>query len=278
MMLKPILGALAIMLCVPAAATGQPDANANSAAVFEGIYRAGQCIVRSDRAAAIRVLEALPVDGEPQLQSAARLLRDAGCLRSPLPSDFPLFLRGAIAQEMLSSDFPEFGAEPYSVGRLVDLRLPVESDEAPAADESARRYRWSDCVVRNDSQSTERLIRTPMGSDLERKLFKRMAPYFSACMNRSEQLSASAPEIRSLLMQSAYHSLYRLWNGKLRGAGFVNAENPQGKVVCRIYVSTGSRVKTERICMSPRDWDRVRLTTKEDVAAFIMKSVSQPTR
>ncbi len=274
-MLIRILCTLALMSCAPAAATAQTAGDVGATAAVAGIYRAGQCVVQRDRALAIRLLEALPIDAEPQLQAAARMVRDAGCLVAPLPENFPLFLRGAIAQEMLSSDYSEFAGEPHSVARLINLRLPVESDQEPV-NESARYYRWSDCVVRNDMTNVERLIRIPAGSDRERGLLRKMAPYFSACMGPQAQLSASAPEIRSLLMQSAYHMLYRYWLGQLRGAGLVNAENPDGRLICRTYESTGFRVKTERICMTPRDWERTRLTTRDEVAAFILRSTSRP--
>ncbi len=278
-----LLSAMAATIALPATVPAQTVQHAEASMEIEdsslltpvnGIYRIGQCVVRHDRGTALRLLEMLPVDGEPRLQEAARTIADAGCLGESLPVDFPVYLRGAIAQEMLRTDFTEMRGEPYSVARLVDFGLPVESDSDPA--ESAQPYRWSDCVVRNDGDNVERLMRTPPGSEGERRVLVRMRAYMSACMSGQTEFAASAPEIRSLFMQSAYHSLYRYWNGDLSAAGESGVDNPAGRIVCRTYVSTDSRVRTERICMSPRDWARARHTTQEQVDAFIRSARARP--
>ena len=229
-MARGLLFCLAAMIALPATApamaAAQPAEPVGASLDVEasglltpvnGIYRIGQCVVRRDRGVALRLLEMLPVDGEPRLQEAARTIADAGCLGGPLPLDFPVFLRGAIAQEMLRTDYPEMSAEPHSVARLVDLGLPVRSD-GPAAGDVARRYQWSDCVVRNDMDNVERLVRTAAGSTMERDVLTRMAPYMSACMAMGAQISVRQSEMRSLFAQGAYHNSYRYWSGQLRDA------------------------------------------------------------
>ena len=283
-MSKKWLFRFAAALAAPALAVAQPPAPVEASLDIDssglltpvnGIYRIGQCVVRRDRGAALRLLEMMPIDGEPQLQEAARTIADAGCLSGPLPADFPVFLRGAIAQEMLRSDYPEMSAQPHSVARLVDLALPVQSD-GEAAEEVSRRYQWSDCVVRNDMENVERLVRTGPGSSQETDVLTRMASYMSACMDDGPRFAASSAEIRTLFMQSAYHSLYRYWNGEIQGAGLVDAENPNGQLVCRTNTRTASRVMTERHCMSERDWYRQRTSTRDSWDEWIRQSTTRP--
>ncbi len=283
-MSKGLLFWLAAMVAMPVAAAAQSPEPVEASLDIDatglltpvnGIYRIGQCVVRHDRGVALRLLELMPIDAEPRLQEAARMIADAGCLSESLPLDFPVFLRGAIAQEMLKADYPEMSAQPYSVARLANLALPVQSD-GEAATDAARRYQWSDCVVRNDMDNVERLVRTGAGSSMERDVLTRMAPYMSACMDEEAPIAASTSEIRSLFMQSAYHSLYRYWNGDLQGAGLVDSENPNGQLVCRTNKRTESRVATERHCMTPRDWDRMRTSTRESWDEWIRRSNSRP--
>ncbi len=270
-----ILFSVMTMLCAPAlAASAQRDMQRGVSNAPDALYRVGQCIVRRDRTAAIGLIEALPVAGQARLDDAARIVAETGCHTGPLPTDFPVLLRGAIAQEMLQRDYSEFAGTPHSVARLVDFSLPVQSDGA-AANEMARRYQWSDCVVRNDTENVERLIRTPPGSTRERNILARMAPYMSACMADETRLSTSPSEVRSLFMQSAYHMFYRFWNGDLRGAGMAGVDNPGGRIACRTYVATDSRIRTERFCMSPRDWNRSRGQIREGMDKYLREEVNR---
>ena len=274
-MRKGILFSVMAMLCMPAAAASvQRDGALGASAAPDALYRVGQCIVRRDRDAAIALIGALPIDGRQRLDDAARLVADTGCHAGPLPAGFPVLLRGAMAQEMLQRDYSEFAGVPHNRARLVDFNLPVQSDGA-LADETARRYQWSDCVVRNDTENVERLIRTSPGSARERGILTRMAPYMSACMDDQARLSASPAEVRSLFMQSAYHMFYRFWNGELRGAGMAGVDNPGGRIACRTYIATDSRVRTERFCMSPRDWDRSRGQIREGMDKFLREEVNR---
>ncbi|MFN3945585.1 MAG: hypothetical protein ACK4K7_11715 [Allosphingosinicella sp.] len=181
------------------------------------IYDAGRCIVRSDRRAAVRLMSSLPLDGVADV-NASQLGGAAGCVSPALGRSSSVLLRGAIAQELYLGDFGEFGVEPRNRRILVDLNLPVDGDLAGAPAGTGELYKWADCVVRNDTENTERLLRTRVGSRQEATVIETLRPYMSACIAAGTRLTVAPSELRSVFAQSAYNTLYRYWNRELRQA------------------------------------------------------------
>jgi hypothetical protein len=192
-----------------AAAPAPAQANTSVASAFE----AGRCIVERDRRAAVALIRSLPLDSSPANLSSLGD-RAGGCVSGPISA---LVLRGAIAQELFLRDFRSFGREPRDPDRLVNLNLPVEEFGARGSG-ATQLYRWSDCVVRNDTANTERLLRSPVGSAAEASALEALQTYMSACFTQGAQLSVRSSEVRSLFAQSAYYSMYRYWTGQLQSA------------------------------------------------------------
>jgi len=200
-------GALAAL----AAAT--PASAAPSAA---SVYEAGRCIVDSDRRIAASLLRNLPLDSRPADLSGLRGGRASGC--NPGPGVPAMVMRGALAQELFLRDFRSFGVEPRNPDRLVNLNLPVQTYGAVGSSAPGDLYRWSDCVVRNDTANTERLLRSRVGSSEEANAISGLQSYMTACIAADSQLSVRSSELRSVIAQSAYYSMYRYWLGDLRTA------------------------------------------------------------
>jgi hypothetical protein len=201
-------------VCLPGAAMA---ASAPEGADAKAIYDAGKCIVKSDRRAAARLMFNLPLDGGAEV-SPAQLGAAAGCVTTAVQTNSSVLLRGAIAQELYLNDFREFGVPPRNRTSLVGFELPLESAPNGTTEATVQLYKWADCVVRNDTGNTERLLRTRVGSAQEATVIESLRPYMSACIAAGSQLTVAPSELRSLFAQSAYHSLYRYWNNELTQA------------------------------------------------------------
>ena len=191
-------------------ATPAPAAMNNGASVRE-IYEAARCFVDRDRRAAVALISSLPIDGEGA--DASILPEGARRCGSALASADTLHLRGAIAQALFFRDFRGVGLEPRRSVPLVNLNLPVQS--SPPGTGSVELYRWADCVVRNDANRTERLLSSSPGSRAEEAAIERLRAFMSACAAEGSQLAVQPSELRSLLAQSVYHSMYRYWTDQL---------------------------------------------------------------
>lgn len=206
--LIPVLAAAALAgLSQPAVATNGPNSVA-------AIYEAGRCIVREDRDAAVALIRSLPLDGDA---ADLTMLRGdaADCVRGT-DSAGVMAVRGAIAQALFFRDFHRFGMQPQFGRRLANLNLPVESSTTtePAVD----LYRWSDCVVRNDTVGTERLLRSTVGSGEEGAALEGLRNFMSACIADGAEIRVRNADVRSLFAQSAYNTMYRYWTGQLSAA------------------------------------------------------------
>ena len=188
----------------------------NGGASMRDVYDAGRCMVDRDRRAAIGLLQALPLDGDAADLSS---LPDSLAQRcgEGLQAASALHLRGAIAQALFFRDFGGFGVEPRRATPLVDLDLPVQ--RSPGGSPTIDLYRWADCLVRNDSHHAERLMESRVGSRTETLAIEGMRNYMAACAPDGAQLAVQAAELRSVIAQSAYHSMYRYWIGRLASVG-----------------------------------------------------------
>ena len=200
-----LAAAAALAMPVPAAA----DDNGDS---VRDIYDAGRCLVDRDRRAAVGFLTAVPVDSETADLSQLPDSLAQRCAEG-MNSAKTLLIRGAIAQALFFRDFGGFGLEPRRSAPLVNLDLPVQ--DSPEGSVRTELYRWSDCVVRNDATHTERLLSSPVGSRTEEAAIEGLRPYMAACAPAGSQLAVQPTELRSLLTQSAYHSMYRYWTNQL---------------------------------------------------------------
>ncbi len=175
------------------------------------VYDAGRCLVTSDRGTAVSLLTTLPLEeGDVDLSTLPD--RAQRCARG-LTTVASLHLRGAIAQALFVRDFGGFGEEPRRSAPLVNLNIPAQS--SPPGTGMTELYRWSDCVVRNDAGQSERLLSSTVGSRQEAAAIERLRSYMSACAPAGQQLSVRPSDLRSLVAQSAYHSMYRYWTRQL---------------------------------------------------------------
>lgn len=202
---------LALAAASAALTISSPVAADTSGESLKNVYAAGRCMVTRDRHAAVGLLQDLPIDGDTT--ELTNLPEAARRCASNLGSAEPLHLRGAIAQALFFRDFGGFGMEPRRSAPLVNLSLPTQ--DTPGATRSVQLYQWADCVVRNDAAHTERLLASTIGSRAETAAIDRLRDYMAACAPSGAQLAVQPSELRSLLAQSAYHSMYRYWTDQL---------------------------------------------------------------
>ena len=212
--MKQVLFRLAAAGSVAAASAPAPALAAPASVA--GVYEAGRCMVSLDRRAAVVLIQALPLDGQAADLSALRGSAASGCAGGAKGAS-AMLVRGAIAQALFLRDFRAFGREPRVESGLVNLNLPVEPSAGGAR--SVELYRWADCVVRNDTAGTQRLLISTIGSGEESAAIAVLQAYMAACMRAGSQLEVRSSEVRSVFAQSAYHAMYRYWTGQLEDGG-----------------------------------------------------------
>jgi hypothetical protein len=197
------LVAAALLAVVP----GPAAAARNSPAIYE----AGRCLVDHDRRGANRLMATLPLDDSAA--DLSRLSGRAADCAARLTGAPAMQVRGALAQAMFMRDFGSIRRQPDPLSAFINLNLPVQT--SPAGSRAVELYRWADCVARNDSEGTERLLRTEAASADETAAIDGLRNYMAACMPTGAQLEVRLWELRSVIAQSAYHALYRYWTGQL---------------------------------------------------------------
>lgn len=179
------------------------------------LYEAGRCIVQRDRGTAQTLMQTLPLDDSPaepaNLRGPAR-----GCLDGAAGAT-AFALRGAIAEALYIRDFRGRELRPVRAEQLVSFELPVQG--SPPGSRTVELYRWADCVVRNDSEATRRLLTSELGSSEEQAAIEALANFMAACLPAGSELDVYENELRPVFAQSAYFSLYRYWTGELSGSG-----------------------------------------------------------
>lgn len=203
-----------LLACVAASAAFLPaaSASADQGASLRQIYETGRCMVVSDRSTTVNFLVSLPVDeGDADLSRLPDSLQRR--CADGLSSANALHMRGAIAQALFFRDFGGFGLEPRRSAPLVNLNIPVQS--SPAGTGMTELYRWSDCVVRNDTTHAERLLSSQVGSRAESDAIDSLRAFMTACAPEGQQLAVRTNDFRSLIAQSAYNSMFRYWTRQL---------------------------------------------------------------
>lgn len=201
------LVAAAAALSLP---TQAPAAAADAS--VQSVYDSARCIVTRDRQAALRLMQSLPIESAPADLSSLSSEAASRCLEGVADAD-ALILRGGIAQAMFFRDFGGFGEEPSRGVALLNLNLPVQ--DSPPGDPAVDIYRWSDCLVRNDGPRSERLLSSRPGSQNESRAIEGLRPYMQACAPEGLEIQVDAAELRSVIAQSAYQSMYRYWTREL---------------------------------------------------------------
>lgn len=215
-----VLGLAAAAAAVASPAQAETSSPALAAAQF------GKCLVKSDRAAAVSLLKSLPLSGGQIDWSGVSLGAGADCRDASNSMVTVTALRGGIAQELFKRDFVEFGVEPQRAKYdLANFALPVEKDAMGAEDPTKTLFLTADCVARSNPNGTEKLIKSTPGSDQEAKIFDSLAPWLSACQGAS-RMAYGKTELRSAIVQAAYHVSARYWNGQMTYAG--PAFRPEG--------------------------------------------------
>lgn len=186
----------------------------------------GKCIVKADRGTAISLLKSLPLSGGQVDWSGVSLGAAGNCRDASNSTVTVSALRGGIAQELFKRDFVEFGVQPQrATYDLANFQLPVEKDLMGVEDPTKTLFLTADCVARSNPNGTEKLIKSAPGSDQEAKIFDSLTPWLSACQGAS-RMSYGRTELRSAIVQAAYHVSARYWNGQMTYAG--PAFRPEG--------------------------------------------------
>ncbi len=220
------MGKLLVLAAVGAAATFAASARANTATAAEAGAQLGKCIVKADRGSAIELMKALPLTGGAVDWSSVSLGAAADCRTADIGPVTVTALRGGIAQELFRRDFVEFGVQPQrALYDLAKFPLPVEKDTMGSEDPTKTLFLTADCVARSNPNGTEKLIKAAPGSGQESKIFDSLAPWLSACQG-SARMAYGRTELRSAIVQAAYHVSARYWGGEMTYAG--PAFRPEG--------------------------------------------------
>lgn len=208
------LGRLSILLL---ALTGAGTAIAAEPASDQKLaYQFGRCLVAQDRYGAIDLLNRLPLtDGEVRL-SQAELGDASSCMTAGTAGLSPIAVRGGIAQELFLRDFEEFGLEPKRKREFANISLPIWDDSKEGDAQTRALYKLGDCVVRNRTDSIERLLNAPVGSRSEQQVIDSLAPVIAACHSGQGQARVTRGNLRSILAQAAYSASVRYWSNRLQ--------------------------------------------------------------
>jgi hypothetical protein len=179
-------------------------------------YQLGRCLVAQDRYAAIDVLNGLPLSGGEARLSQAELGDASSCLTAEMAVLKPIAVRGGIAQELFLRDFEEFGLEPKRKREFANIALPIWEDSKDGDAHTRALYKLGDCVVRNRTDSIERLLNAPVGSRTEQQVIETLGPIIAACHGGKGQARVSRGDLRSILAQAAYSASVRYWSGRLQ--------------------------------------------------------------
>lgn len=212
------MGKLLVLGAMVAAAVAVP-AVANTASPAQAAVALGKCIVKGDRGSAIGLLKSLPLMGGQVDWSSVSLGSAASCRDAAGGTVTISALRGGIAQELFKRDFVEFGVQPQrALYDLAAFKLPVEKDLMDAEDPAKTLFLTADCVARSNPNGTEKLIKATPGSDQETKIFSALSPWLSACQG-ANRMAYGRGELRSAIVQAAYHVSARYWAGDMTYAG-----------------------------------------------------------
>jgi hypothetical protein len=216
---------IAVALVAGAALTTPALADTPSAA--QAGVQLGKCIIKADRGSAISMLKTLPLAGGEVDWSSVSLGAAASCRNAATPPVTVTALRGGIAQELFKRDFVEYGVQPQrAIPDLAKFDLPVEKNTMGVEDPTKTLFLTADCVARSNPQGTEKLIKAEPGSEQEMKIFETLGPWLSACQGGANRMTYGRTELRSAIVQAAYHVSQRYWAGEMTYAG--PAFRPEG--------------------------------------------------
>ena len=210
---KLVFCASIAMLAVPATVSASTFTPAQAGAQL------GRCIVKADRGSALSLMKTLPLAGGDIDWTSVSLGAASGCRNGETGAATVSSLRGGIAQELFKRDFVEFGVQPQrALYDLASFQLPVEKDTMGVEDPTRTLFLTADCVARSNPNGAEKLIKAEPGSAQEAKIFDSMAPWLSACQG-STRTAYGRGELRSAIVQAAYHVSARYWGGAMTYAG-----------------------------------------------------------
>lgn len=220
------MGKLLVATAFFAAAAFATSAQADTMSASKAGAQLGRCIVKADRGSAISMLKTLPLAGDQVDWSSVSLGAAVGCRSADTGSVTVTALRGGIAQELFRRDFVEYGVQPQrAIYDLAKFDLPVEKNTMGVEDPTKTLFLTADCVARSNPQGTEKLIKAEPGSDQEMKIFESLGPWLSACQG-ANKMAYGRTDLRSAIVQSAYHVSQRYWAGDMTYAG--PAFRPEG--------------------------------------------------
>jgi hypothetical protein len=202
-----------ILLPLAAAALVAVPGPATAARNSPAVYEAGRCLVERDRNAANMLMATLPLDDSTA--DLSRLRGRAAACATRLTGAPAMQVRGALAQAMFMRDFGSIRRDVDPRHGFINLNLPVQAAFGAPHDRTTQLYRWGDCVARNDALGAERLLRTEAGSADEAAAVEGLRNFMAACMPSGVQLDVRLWELRSVMAQTAYHTVYRYLTGQL---------------------------------------------------------------
>lgn len=167
-----------------------------------------ECVIARNPRGLVEYLAATPSTQEAH-RLGTRMVgggraRASRCLNSGELRFVDSLLRGAVFEMLFRRDYA--GRE---LPRFVDMRLASDTPIAPQDDnEQARRWnalnRFSNCVVRLDTQSARALILSDVNGSEETEAFNALQEDLNQCMFFGSELSFSRPLLRGVIAEAVY--------------------------------------------------------------------------
>jgi hypothetical protein len=208
-MMRMILGAVALLAPLGLSAVSAATTNLNDFA---------SCAVKKDRAAVVRAVRDLPLSSDAAQIAPGSLSAAADCAGGAAVDGRAMLLRGAVAQALYRADFREVGMPPRTPTRnFADLGWPAIGEKDPVTDPGVALFKLADCVVRNDSELVDALLRYSFGSDGAKRMIDRLEPRVRACYPKGASITANRETLHAAIAQAAYYIGVRYWNGQMTG-------------------------------------------------------------
>jgi hypothetical protein len=192
----------------PASATGAVDRDESDPAGLRKWYAYGTCLVKSQSAAAEKMLASAP-DSVESLIAYLKADGPAGCFKGEPKRAFKLHsnaTRGAIVEALLHRDFSALGVlRGKRAAKVFDAAAVAAPLEAKGGQGRSMAFlALSECVVGLEPVKSFAMLATPVAGPEERAAFVALVPAIGDCLPPGLQLPMRAPTMRSYLAEAAY--------------------------------------------------------------------------
>ena len=198
-----LLGAATALSLFPSPA--RADDSSDEATAIQTMHDFGSCVVAKSRFRAERLLKMMP--GTSEEQKLASEVSSPSCLGDDVELRFKAkFLRGAVAEAMLKSDFGTIGSPTKRKTAPIFAALTREQFSALGQGGKTSMYilDFATCIVGRDPASVDALFATKPASPDENAAFNAMSGSFAPCAPAGTAFRIVKSQLRGFLAEAAY--------------------------------------------------------------------------